>query len=133
MVGSCIAQIFLSRKHNVLAHTIYANIHTVINMIYPSPHTHISYLLAPPPPPPSKKMTMSNPFFSCYTRCQSGYEYRINFRYCFSVITGTGPQYLSELLHLYTPSRDFCSSAVTRVLKILHSSSKAFGRSLYLE
>ena len=41
MDGSCIVQIFLSRKLNVLAHTIHANIHTDINIIYPSPHTYI--------------------------------------------------------------------------------------------
>ena len=43
MDGSCIVQIFLSRKLNVLAHTIHANIHTDINIIYPPPpptHTH---------------------------------------------------------------------------------------------
>ena len=39
MDGSCIAQIFPSRKLNVLAHTIHANIHTDINII-PPPHTH---------------------------------------------------------------------------------------------
>ena len=35
------AQIFQLRKLNVLAHTIHANIPTDINVIYPSPHTHI--------------------------------------------------------------------------------------------
>ena len=47
---------------------------------------------------------------------------------CFNVITGTGPQYLSELLHPYTPSRDLRSSADTRILKIPLSNSKAFGQ-----
>ena len=47
---------------------------------------------------------------------------------CFNVITGTGPQYLSELLHLYTPSRDLRSSADTRILKIPRSNFKAFGQ-----
>ena len=36
-------------------------------------------------------------------------QYKIS-TLCFNVITGTGPQYLSELLHLYTLSRDFRSS-----------------------
>ena len=40
MDGSCIAQTFLPRKLNALAHTIHANIHTDINIIYASPHTH---------------------------------------------------------------------------------------------
>ena len=54
-------------------------------------------------------------------------QYKIS-TLCFNVITGTGPQYLSELLYLYTPSRDFRSSAHTRILKIPRSNSKAFGQ-----
>ena len=54
-------------------------------------------------------------------------QYKIS-TLCFNVITGTGPQYLSELLHLYTPSRDLRSSADTRILKIPRSNSKAFGQ-----
>ena len=40
MDGSCIAQIFPSKKLNALAHTIHANIHTVINIIHTHTHTH---------------------------------------------------------------------------------------------
>ena len=47
---------------------------------------------------------------------------------CFNVITGTRPPYLSELIHLYTPSRDLRSSADTRFLKIPLSNSKACGQ-----
>ena len=54
-------------------------------------------------------------------------QYKIS-KLCFNVITGTGPQYLSELLHPYTPSRDLRSSADTRILKIPLSNSKAFGQ-----
>ena len=54
-------------------------------------------------------------------------QYKIS-TLCSDVITGTGPQYLSELLHLYTPSRDLRSSADTRILKIPRSNSKAFGQ-----
>ena len=50
---------------------------------------------------------------------------------CFSVITGTGPQYPSELLHLYSPSRDLRSSADTRILKIPRATSEAFGQRLF--
>ena len=70
---------------------------------------------------------MPNPFFNRYTGYQSGREYNTKFPR-FSVITGTGPQYLSELLHLYIPSRDLRSSADTRILKIPRSNSKAFGQ-----
>ena len=42
MDGSRTAQIFPSRKLSALAHTIHANIHTDINIIYPSrPNTYI--------------------------------------------------------------------------------------------
>ena len=60
-----------------------------------------------------KKMTMSNPC-SHYTGVwnRAWMQYKISML-CLNVITGTGPQYFSELLHLYTPSRDLCSSADT--------------------
>ena len=37
---------------------------------------------------------------------------------CFNAINGSGPAYLSELLHVYTPSRTLRSSSDTRKLKI---------------
>ena len=40
MDGSCIAQIFPLRKLNTQSHTIYADMHTDLNIIYTCPHTH---------------------------------------------------------------------------------------------
>ena len=37
---------------------------------------------------------------------------------CFCAINGSGPAYLSELLHVYTPSRTLRSSSDTRMLEI---------------
>ena len=37
---------------------------------------------------------------------------------CFKVITGSAPEYLSDLLHIYSPSRSLRSSSDTRLLKI---------------
>ena len=37
---------------------------------------------------------------------------------CFSAISGSGPAYLSELLHVYTPSRTLRSSSDTRMPEI---------------
>ena len=37
---------------------------------------------------------------------------------CFSAISGSGPAYLSELLHVYTPFRTLRSSSDTRMLEI---------------
>ena len=37
---------------------------------------------------------------------------------CFSAINGSGPAYLSELLHVYTPSHTLRSSSDTRMLEI---------------
>ena len=41
---------------------------------------------------------------------------------CFNAINGSGPAYLSELLHVYTPSRTQRSSSDTRILNIQHDS-----------
>ena len=55
MDGSCLARIFPSKKKkkknlNALAHTIHANMHTDINIIYPPPliHTHTHTHHGPP-------------------------------------------------------------------------------------
>ena len=37
---------------------------------------------------------------------------------CLSAISGSGPAYLSELLHVYTPSRTLRSSSDIRMLEI---------------
>ena len=37
---------------------------------------------------------------------------------CYNTITGSVPSYLSELLHLYSPSRSLCSSSDTRMLEL---------------
>ena len=41
---------------------------------------------------------------------------------CFSAINGSGPAYLSELLHVYTPSRTLRSSSDNRMLEIQQDS-----------
>ena len=46
---------------------------------------------------------------------------------CFSAINVSGPAYLSELLHVYTPSRTPRSSSDTRMLKIQQSKRKTHG------
>ena len=46
---------------------------------------------------------------------------------CFSAINGSGPAYLSELLHVYTPSRTLQSSSNTRVLKIQQYKRRSHG------
>ena len=45
----------------------------------------------------------------------------------FSAINGSGPAYLSELLHVYTPSRTLCSSSDTRMLEIQQYKRKTHG------
>ena len=44
-------------------------------------------------------------------------KYKVTYMCC-SAISGCGPAYLSELLHVYTPSRTVRSSSDTRMLKI---------------
>ena len=46
---------------------------------------------------------------------------------CFSTINGSGPAYLSELLHVYTPSRTLCSSSDTHMLEIQQHKRKTHG------
>ena len=47
---------------------------------------------------------------------------------CFSAINGSGPAYLSELLHVYTPSRTLRSSSDTYNARLM-----AFALSLALD
>ena len=44
-------------------------------------------------------------------------EYKLSLL-CFKIISHQAPIYLSELLHLYTPSQQLCSSTDTRVFRI---------------
>ena len=46
---------------------------------------------------------------------------------CFSAINGSGPAYLSELLHVYTPSPTLRSSSDTRMLEIQQYKRKTHG------
>ena len=46
---------------------------------------------------------------------------------CFSAISGSGPAYISELLHDYTPSRTLRSSSDTRMLEIQQYKRKTHG------
>ena len=46
---------------------------------------------------------------------------------CFSAINGSGPAYLSKLLHVYTPFRTLRSSSDTRMLEIQQYKRKTHG------
>ena len=46
---------------------------------------------------------------------------------CYNAITGSAPSYLSELLHLYSPSRSLGSSSDTRMLTIQRFNRKTHG------
>ena len=46
---------------------------------------------------------------------------------CFSATSGSGPAYLSELLHVYTPSRTLRSSSDPRMLEIQQYKRKTHG------
>ena len=46
---------------------------------------------------------------------------------CFGAITSTGPVYFSDLLKIYTPSRQLRSSADIRILCIPSVNSKSYG------
>ena len=46
---------------------------------------------------------------------------------CYNATTGSAPSYLSELLHLYSPSRSLHSSSDTRMLKLQRFIRKIHG------
>ena len=46
---------------------------------------------------------------------------------CYNAITGSAPSCLSELLHLYSPSRSLCSSSDTSMLKLQCFNHKTHG------
>ena len=46
---------------------------------------------------------------------------------CFNAINGSGPAYVSELLHIYTPFRTLHSSSDTCMLKIQQYKRKSHG------
>ena len=46
---------------------------------------------------------------------------------CFSAVGGSGLAYLSELLHVYSPSRTLCSSSDTHMLEIQQYKRKTHG------
>ena len=47
------------------------------------------------------------------------YVYKIS-SLCFKVLESTAPSYLSGLLHVYTPSRQLCSSSDDRLFRVPH-------------
>ena len=51
----------------------------------------------------------------------------LNIKSLVCVVNGSGPAYLSELLHVYTPSRTLRSSSDTRMLKIQKYKRKSQG------
>ena len=58
---------------------------------------------------------------------QSRIEYKLASN-CFSFVSGSGPQYFSDILEIYTPSRDLRSSSDGRLLRVPTARTKAFGQ-----
>ena len=47
---------------------------------------------------------------------------------CHTSLSGSGPQYLSDLTHLYTPARSLRSSSDTRILGTSNVKIKSYGQ-----
>ena len=47
---------------------------------------------------------------------------------CHTSLSGSCPQYLSDLTHLYTPARSLCSSSDTRILSTPNVKLKSYGQ-----
>ena len=67
--------------------------------------------------------------------CYSSYLLPVNRRtlhkvaaLCHSSLSGSGPQYLSDLTHVYTPSRSLHSSSDTRILSTPNVKLKSYGQ-----
>ena len=58
---------------------------------------------------------------------QARVDYKLS-TICHNFFSGSSPAYLSDLLTLYTPSRQLRSSADTRTLRIPHVKTKTFGQ-----
>ncbi len=74
---------------------------------------------------------MSHLFSILYTGSQLKKKEEIDFKFaslCFKSLNGSAPTYLSDLLHLYTPSRQLRSSADTRVFRIPSFRTKSSGQ-----
>ena len=50
---------------------------------------------------------------------------------CYSSLSGTGPQYLSDLIQMYTSSRCLHSSSDTRILRIPTVKTKCYGQRFF--
>ena len=77
----------------------------------------------------SSKFNHVTPLPLSYTGSQL--KKRIDFKFtflCFKSLNGSAPTYLSDLLHLYTPSRQLCSSADIRVFRISPFRTKSSGQ-----
>ena len=50
---------------------------------------------------------------------------------CFQTVNGTAPPYLSELLHLYSPSCFFCSASDTRIFHVPRMGRRTLGKRFF--
>ena len=76
--------------------------------------------------------TPSPPLNTSHAKNCTGFPFQKHNKYkvacmCFSAISGSGPAYVSELLHVYTPSRTLRSSSDTRMLEIQQYKRKTHG------
>ena len=77
---------------------------------------------------PSRRLNALHIIFALCTGFQSMLESNSNFvLFVFGAITSTGPVYLSDLLKIYTPSRQLRSSADIRILCIPPVNTKSYG------
>ena len=53
------------------------------------------------------------------------------FLHCHTSLTGSGPQYLSDITHVYTPARSLHSSSDTRILSTPNVKLKSYGQHFF--
>ena len=63
-----------------------------------------------------------------FTGCLSIGESCTRLLHCHTSLCGSGPQYLSDLTHVYIPARSLCSSSDTRILSTPNVKLKSYGQ-----
>ena len=102
---------FLAGSPHVLFDKIQRVIHCSVRLIYKaSKSAHITLL-----------------FDLHWLPVSSWIQYKIALT-CFHIISGTVPPYLSELLHLYSPSRSIRSTSDTRIFRVPRVCRRTLGK-----
>ena len=79
-----------------------------------------------------QNLIMSHPFFKSFTGYPLAAEIEHKmFTLCYNSLSGTAPQYLSDLILVYTSSRCLCSSSDSLIIRIPTVKTKSYGQCFF--